>query len=70
VDLNTNVIDMGHITYLLAFRDAPCVAKVWLNDADGTFFKELSKAPPGIASLTGGQRNVDLAGDFTEQIRV
>ena len=70
MNLNADVIHVGHVTDLLSFGQAAGIAQVRLNDADGMVLKELAVSPSGINSLACRHRNLDLTVDLPEQIGI
>lgn len=70
MSLHTYIISMRHIAYFFTFCYTACVAKVGLNNGNGTVFQERAVAPAAVNTFTRGERNFDLCCNFRKQRRI
>ena len=70
MDLDGDVIDVGHVADLLDFGDTAAGADVRLDDAQAAVFQEGAVTPAPVDAFTGGQRDVHMVGHLLHHLGV
>ena len=67
VQLNADIVDMGHIADFFDFCNASGVANIGLDYGEAPLFKEGPVAPAGEDTLAAGQRDRSLVCDLPKK---